>query len=297
MSPYQHIVVGVELSAHSHVILEEALRLARRHQARLSLLHVIENHLPQHWEFLPFSPSEFEESLKHNAQTWMDEQLAALDTEGVTLERHILLGRAYEELLGYGEREHADLFVIGQTETTLLERLFLGNTAKRIVRRASQSVMVVHAKKKPTRNILVALDFSETSRWACEVAISHARAEGASLHLAHVYELFSVHPFTQMLGDEEIARYVKEVREPIRKEFETFVASLELEGISHELHLRDGFVQDEIRHLQLSLSCDLLVIGSVGRTGLRALLLGNTAEHLLNTPACSILVTKPQHQT
>ncbi len=39
---------------------------------------------------------------------------------------------------------------------------------------------------------------------------------------------------------------------------------------------------------------DLLVLGTIGRSGIAGLLMGNTAERILNKVECSVLAVKPE---
>jgi nucleotide-binding universal stress UspA family protein len=49
----------------------------------------------------------------------------------------------------------------------------------------------------------------------------------------------------------------------------------------------------EIQRLVQQLNADLIVIGTVGRNGIEGLLLGNTAEKVLDHCDCSVLTVKP----
>ncbi len=60
------------------------------------------------------------------------------------------------------------------------------------------------------------------------------------------------------------------------------------------VHLIKGQAGDVIPNLAESLEVDLVVIGTVGRTGVPGLLIGNTAETILNAVDCSVLTLKPE---
>ena len=61
-------------------------------------------------------------------------------------------------------------------------------------------------------------------------------------------------------------------------------------------HVAEGLPEDIIPNLCETLDAELLVLGSVGRRGISAALLGNTAEHLIDKINCDTLVIKPQMQ-
>jgi nucleotide-binding universal stress UspA family protein len=63
-------------------------------------------------------------------------------------------------------------------------------------------------------------------------------------------------------------------------------------GIKVEAYLRVGCPFDEIVQMANHLNVDLIIIGSHGRTGLTHLLLGSTAERVVEHAQCPVLVVK-----
>jgi nucleotide-binding universal stress UspA family protein len=60
------------------------------------------------------------------------------------------------------------------------------------------------------------------------------------------------------------------------------------------VHLIKGEAASSIRILSESLQVDLIVVGTVGRSGLPGFIIGNTAEEVLQTTSASVLATKPK---
>jgi universal stress protein E len=58
-------------------------------------------------------------------------------------------------------------------------------------------------------------------------------------------------------------------------------------------HLREGGSQDVIKQAIVDLKIDVVVMGSVARSGIPGLLIGNKAEKTLNTINCTVLTVKP----
>ena len=58
-------------------------------------------------------------------------------------------------------------------------------------------------------------------------------------------------------------------------------------------HVREGFPEDVIPDVAKELEAELVVLGTLGRTGLSAALLGNTAEHVISKLSCNLLAIKP----
>jgi nucleotide-binding universal stress UspA family protein len=73
---------------------------------------------------------------------------------------------------------------------------------------------------------------------------------------------------------------------------ETLLARHSVTG--HRLHLVKGEPSDAIVYLVRKLRIDLLVMGTVCRTGIPGFIIGNTAERVLDTVDCSVLTVKPE---
>ena len=58
-------------------------------------------------------------------------------------------------------------------------------------------------------------------------------------------------------------------------------------------HVREGFPEEVIPEVAKEIEAELVILGTVGRTGLSAALLGNTAEHVISKLSCNLLGIKP----
>ena len=54
-------------------------------------------------------------------------------------------------------------------------------------------------------------------------------------------------------------------------------------------HVREGFPEEVIPEVAKEIEAELVILGTVGRTGLSAALLGNTAEHVISKLSCNLL--------
>jgi universal stress protein E len=57
--------------------------------------------------------------------------------------------------------------------------------------------------------------------------------------------------------------------------------------------IKEGLPEDVIPYVAKEFKSELVVIGTVGRTGLSAALVGNTAEHVIDSLDCDVLALKP----
>jgi nucleotide-binding universal stress UspA family protein len=137
-----------------------------------------------------------------------------------------------------------------------------------------------------------------------EMASALALSEFAELHIVYAWHAALE---SSMLGafinrpETEVVAYVEAVRQHHKDNLNVLmdetVDSLgqkTLEHIKPKTHLLRGLPQTEIPEFARELKADLVVMGTVARTGLSGFFMGNTAETILNQLDCSVLAIKPQ---
>lgn len=139
------------------------------------------------------------------------------------------------------------------------------------------------------KKIVVAIDGSEISLKALEVALSEARIWNAELHVIYVVE-------TSMFSSIPMDNTWEIIYSLLEKEGkEVFQKSKDLaaqDGISLITHLKDGHAGNEIVGLAEELHADLIVIGSLGKSNIDRLLLGSVSEHVVRTSTCTTMVVR-----
>lgn len=137
------------------------------------------------------------------------------------------------------------------------------------------------------KEVVVATDFSEVARAATAWAVEIARAHGARLTLAHAVRLPA--PFPDYLGSK--SDFTSNLREAARAKLEEEVSRLETDGCEVETRLLVGAASESVLETAEELSADLVVIGTRGLSGLPHLLLGSTAERVVQNARCPVLTT------
>jgi universal stress protein E len=59
-------------------------------------------------------------------------------------------------------------------------------------------------------------------------------------------------------------------------------------------HVEEGLPESVIENVALKIDAELVILGTVGRTGISAALIGNTAEHVIDQLNCDVLALKPE---
>jgi nucleotide-binding universal stress UspA family protein len=137
----------------------------------------------------------------------------------------------------------------------------------------------------PIRTILQPTDFSDASAAAFRLACSLARDHGSRIIAVHVVAL--------PVAPAEVGWVVPEP-EGYREELMVKLQSLRPTApeVPVAYRLADGDPAAEIVRLAQETPCDLIVMGTHGRTGLARLVLGSVAEEVLRKAPCPVVTVK-----
>jgi nucleotide-binding universal stress UspA family protein len=137
------------------------------------------------------------------------------------------------------------------------------------------------------KNMIAAIDFSESSLLAMETALGLAPDQGGKLCLLHVLEvprgidpMGVLQPSIEELEAEALGRLQELVPDNPEKDIQ--IERLVVRGSPAKV----------IAAQAKERAADLIVVGTHGRTGLARMLLGSTAEAILRSTPCKVLVVK-----
>ncbi|AEH24086.1 universal stress protein [Pyrococcus yayanosii] len=242
--------------------------------AELILLHVVDITLA---EMEAFQMSDVaEEELKKLAE--------ALREKGITVETIVRIGIPSLEIAEVAKEKDVDLVVVPSKGENILRQMFLGSTASNLVRATHRPVLLLRYEvedgtlkalqdcstifKRP----LVALDFSECSARVIEVVKELPEVE--EVILAHVVDYGKVEKLEENIREAErkLKEYAREL--PWKTEVEVLA----------------GIASRGIIGLALTKNATVVVIGKRGRSVLRELLLGSTAERIIRECRLPVLL-------
>ncbi len=271
---FKHILITHDLSRESDLALQRAVALAHGYGARLTLLHVLEDHLP----------STLQESLRDSAQKLFQqrlEQLGALDAQ-VLLRK----GRPALQILEEVEESGADLLVIGNHHHNAPE-LFIGTTLERVTRHVAIPVLlVVGEKPEPYRSGVVALDFSLCACDALRAACSLLGAEGR-LTAVNVMELTG-----RLLAKAGTAGDYVGTQHGLLERLLADELGHVKDTPSIDLQVTQGALPRALDERIAAAKPQFIALGSHSRSMVAQALLGSQALHLLQRPPCDVLIVK-----
>jgi nucleotide-binding universal stress UspA family protein len=145
------ILVPTDFSECSDEAVRYGLELGRRFDARVHLLHVVQDPLTQPWAAEGFSVPLFEvvDEWQRQAEQRLRASIAEEDKGRVTVSA--VVATPYAEILDYAARNKVDLIVMGTHGRGGVTHMLLGSIAERVVRRAPCPVLTV---RKPQHGFL-----------------------------------------------------------------------------------------------------------------------------------------------
>ncbi len=299
---FQHILVATDFSPHAEAALKQAIWIARQSGAKIVLTHV----LPDFRKAVLAASSDaqldmffgqgdlLQHEIRAESDARMQSLIATLGATDLGIRCETLLGDPSIAIIHAVQQERHDLVLVGTRNQSVWEKFVMGSTAKRLIRKCPAPVWTVNAASKgPPQTILAATDFSNVSRQAVLLARRIAQQTAAEFHLLHVID-------SKDIPDGVIERIAPgntlrdQIDSAAKKRMAEFVNSLDGNSVEVRSHLTWGIPSQEVARLADHLKIDLLVLGTVGRSGIQGVLLGNTAEKVLDTCDCSILTVKPE---
>jgi nucleotide-binding universal stress UspA family protein len=300
MTLHGTVLVGSDLTPGAEEALRQADALAAGLKCALVVCHVLPELLRVRMLFPQWGGIDpaFQEAITGKARDALDRQLASIvGDENVEVQLVLDSGTPHAGLLAQADAAGAGVIVVGP-----------GKVADFVVRHASVPVLV--ARPSPAGVVIGATDFSDPSLPALDTAASEAGRRGAALKLLHAVDVG-----TQWLANSAIAGMphlggaptaVLDVLEDLRAAAELRLQeSLRHFNAKGEVLALSGPAAGVIVTTAQDARAELVVVGTQGRTGLARLTLGSTAEAVLHSAPCSVLVVRlataraselPRHQ-
>jgi nucleotide-binding universal stress UspA family protein len=285
VEPPKTILLATDLSPRCDRALDRAISLSELWQAKLVVLTVLEDFEPAVSDPLADLPSwrRSPDPLSLVRRRLHADIGPAADTATVMIEE----GDPTSAILRIVESQRCDLIVTGTARGELFGRFILGTTTDRLLRRSRVPVLIVKNRpRRPYRHIVVATDFSTSSRHALEAAARYFPARG--LTIFHAYD-------PPMPGVTDTRSSRREYRKIAEQEYEAFLRSAESGptiGQHARLLIEYGSPSLLLRDYVNEKNVDLVVLGTHGRSAFFEIFIGSTAKSIVASLPCDALVVR-----
>lgn len=296
------LLVATDFSDTAELAVERAAELAAAWKARIVLFHAVAvEPLPVAGIGFEVLPPDFQEQVREASAARLDDAVATLREWGLDAEGRLELASPGAAIAAGAERSGADLLVLGTRGLSGFQHLLLGSTAQHVVRQARCPVLVVHpADERPIVPLVCAVlpvDFSDESRRAV------ALASRLLVDLEPRPRLLLVHAFhlpvqlTPLAGAYPVGSIaVDEACDHARANLEQDAAPLREAGFEVETEVLRGDPPTAIAEHAAARGAGLVVMGTHGYSGLKHVLLGSTAERVLQHAPCPVMTLRREER-
>jgi universal stress protein E len=281
--------------------LPQAIAEVAQHlSAEVALFHAVEVVPTSRWRSHRVSSEDLQRLLVDDCRRRLAERAHSL--QGISTKLVLRAGDPSTEIVNAAIEHQCDMIVLLERSATR-EHGF-GATTNKLLRKSPIPVWAVRGSGQGyPRRILAAVDVASDDPQTrllndqiLEIAVAFTRRSDTSLWLLHAWNLWGERLLSGIGGEapERVAELVSEEERTHRRDIERLLQRHDTGGVDLQVELIRGDAVYVIPSAVERLGIDLLIMGTLSRTGLPGLVIGNTAERVLNRVACSVLAVKPQ---
>lgn len=227
--------------------------------------------------------------------------------QGVKFEPQVEFGKLFYKTVQQVLKDQVDL-VVKQTDEDVknLAHHVFGSQDMHLLRKCP-CPLLLHKQGSPVtlNKVMASIDVDIESeslgvdplnQMILSVSQDMAQADNAFLHIAHAWQADAenlVRYWNSDLSDEDMLRFSEQVRQQHLSALEYEIRAVRDAMPDLQVHAAKGDAKEVIPQLVANHDIDLLVMGTLGRVGLPGLVIGNTAESILEQVECSVLAIKP----
>lgn len=272
------IAVPTDFSDTANVAIDHAVDIAKRFDAELFLLHVLETGAYQ-GIFAPSKKTEYDEL--ENAQQKLQEEAHLLERKtGLNVSQEVVSGRIYEEIVNATTERKTDLIVMGTHGVSGWAEFFVGSNAFKVVTQSPCPVLSIqgNASKAECENIILPIDGTPETRQKVRFAAAMAKKFGSTIHIA------------SLISDDD-----SNVRFEFEKKVAQIVEYLDREEISHtETVLSGSNLATMTMNFAESKHGNLIVMMTEQESNLTGFLMGPFAQQVVNHSKIPVLSISPE---
>jgi len=292
----KRILVGLDGSSLAETILPTLRDLARRSDAEVVLLHVV--HIPK------TVPTEAGIALddivtqeQREAASYLRRLARELDADGITVRTAVVVGETAPEIVGFAERENIDLVALATHGRSGMQRWLHGSVADAVLHTVTRPLLLLRpsleaAAPAAVRRLVVALDGSPLAEKALPPARDLARTLAVPLVLLHVVD--SLQP--AFVADPYSGANYHQLLTMLEAKAESYLAEAAARERGHGLTIETvkatGAPAEVIAHYVRAHPDSLLVLGTHGRSGWRAAVIGSVARRVVLLAGGPVLLVR-----
>jgi universal stress protein E len=292
------------------LVVQRVLAIIKKFNSRLTLIHVIEEPPSELAVLSGKRPSEIEKNRNEllrlqvtKSHSSLEKIVATLKKNGVRANFKVVTGKEFIEIIRLVLRNKHDLVLKkAGANDGFLKRAF-GNEDIHLMRDCPCPVLIIKPKvRKDYPLILAAVDpdpLNSTrdaiNRMIVDYTLSIEQTfKKCEIHFIHAWDI-NEGALAKYGGRAEIKAMSYRERQHRRELVDGLLDQYKWDNNRPKIHILKGTPKKLIPKLAKDLNAGLVIMGTVCRTGIPGLIIGNTAETVMHNLECSILAIKPQN--
>lgn len=299
MEKYQKILVVLDPSSETQKALNRAIELASETKGTITAFLSIYDFSYEMTTMLSSDERELmRQSLINDRTQWLNEILTTTPNNIAIDTKVIWHNRPFEPIIEEVLTEGYDIVIKGTQQHDKLKSVIFTPTDWHLLRKCPCPVLLVKDHLWPMNgNIVAAINVGSDeeehlslNNKITEEGINLSRIIKANIHLVNSF------PGTPVNIAIEIPEFnAKDYNDSM---FNHHKKSMDAHAAKYSIgpentHVLEGLPEDVIVNISDELDAELVILGTVGRTGISAALIGNTAEHVIDNLTCDVLALKP----
>ncbi len=301
MKRFKSILVHIATEEPLPSKLESAVDLAHRNDASLTLFDVVPA-LSAGQRMLRADTRQLDVGTAMAEDRLAKLDAIAADLDAPHVETAVAHGTGYIEIIRRVVSHHHDLIVTAPDEPRRLA--FAGAaTAMHLLRKSPVPVWVHSAAEVGAHGVAVAVGPFDPerrnlglNRTLMQLASSLAAQREEALHVISAWRLQGesmLRSSRSSFTDAEVTEMLREARAEAQTEIDRLISSVEPIPVPVEVHLSKGDPGVTVADIVNQVKPNTLVMGTIARTGLSGMIIGNTAEQVLGLIQTSVIAVKP----
>lgn len=282
------ILVPTDFSELSMLAFPNAVALARLFKGTITPFHAYMqvNELDGFYYMGETSPEADLRTLEKSLYDRLEKLSAKFVDDELRAEPLVKIGNAARAIVEAGK--DFDIIVMSSHGRTGFSRLILGSICEKVLRTSHTPVLILEEESRliPLRRILLTTDFSDNSIYAFEPAADFAEATGATIDLVHIVSFEQFDTLAQAQHDSE------DRKTRLKELADKYLGDLK-DQVQTEVIFSEKAIHEEIARLTKARPYNLVVMSTIGRTGLDFMMLGSTSSSVLRHVKTAVLSVKP----
>ncbi len=301
MNRFKNILLVFDPERNDDNTVSLAISLAGRNQSDLTLISVVEDLPPE--VRMPDTGQPIKgllESVIKDRREQLQPLIESIGAAGIKGSTLVVPGTPFLEIIRQVLRGQHDLVMVTAEGTDGLKERLFGSITMHLMRKCPCPVWAIKpASHKSFTRILAAIDPDSPGnldKLVMDLASSLAYLEKSELHVVHAWNLPGEEQIRNrgVILQGELDMWLRGVHSRRQKQLGDLLGHYSSLDLKPRVHLIQGRAGTVIPELVRKEEIDLLVMGTVCRTGVGGFFIGNTAETVLSQVDCTVLSVKPE---